>query len=97
MGRGPVSPLKDQWASSSRDRQFAASSTPDARKLKSPESDPPKRGYRVVPFCPFSFWAAFLKPNSRKRGILIIKGLLRNLVNWVLVQGLDLSYHHRDL
>ena len=33
-----------------------------------------------VPFYPFSFWVPLLKPNSRKKGTLIIKGLLGNLV-----------------
>ena len=37
-------------------------------------------GSPVVPFYPFSFWVPFLKPNSRKKGTLIIKGLLGNLV-----------------
>ena len=37
-------------------------------------------GSPVVPFDPFSFWVPFLKPNSRKKGTLIIKGLLGNLV-----------------
>ena len=30
--------------------------------------------------CPFSFWVDLLKPNSRKKGGLIINGLLGNLV-----------------
>ena len=33
----------------------------------------------VVPFYPFSFWVPLLKPKSRKKGTLIIKGLLGNL------------------
>ena len=37
-------------------------------------------GSPVVPFYPFSFWVPLLKPNSRKKGALIIKGLLGNLV-----------------
>ena len=37
-------------------------------------------GSPVVPFYPFSFWVPVLKPNSRKKGTLIIKGLLGNLV-----------------
>ena len=37
-------------------------------------------GAPVVPFYPFSFWVPLLKPNSRKKGTLIIKGLLGNLV-----------------
>ena len=37
-------------------------------------------GSPVVPFYPFSFWAPLLKPNRRKKGALIIKGLLGNLV-----------------
>ena len=37
-------------------------------------------GSPVVPFCPFSFWVPLLKPNSRKKGTLIIKGLLGNPV-----------------
>ena len=37
-------------------------------------------GAPVVPFYPFSFWVPLLKPNSRKKGSLIIKGLLGNLV-----------------
>ena len=36
-------------------------------------------GSPVVPFYPFSFWVPLLKPNSRKKGTLIIKGLLGNL------------------
>ena len=36
-------------------------------------------GSPVVPFYPFSFWAPLLKPNSRKKATLIIKGLLGNL------------------
>ena len=36
-------------------------------------------GSRVVPFCPFSFLVPLLKPNSRKKGTLIMKGLLGNL------------------
>ena len=36
-------------------------------------------GAPVVPFYPFSFWVPLLKPNSRKKGTLIIKGLLGNL------------------
>ena len=27
-----------------------------------------------MPFYPFSFWVPLLKPNSRKKGTLIIKG-----------------------
>ena len=37
-------------------------------------------GAPVVPFYPFSFWVPLLKPNSRKKGTLTIKGLLGNLV-----------------
>ena len=37
-------------------------------------------GSPVVPFYPFSFWAPLLKPNSRNKGTLIIKGLLGKLV-----------------
>ena len=40
----------------------------------------PVIGAPVVPFYPFSFWVPLLKPNSRKKGTLIIKGLLGNLV-----------------
>ena len=36
-------------------------------------------GSPVVPFYPFSFWAPLLKPSSRKKATLIIKGLLGNL------------------
>ena len=36
-------------------------------------------GSPVVPFYPFSFWVPLLKPNSRKKGALIVKGLLGNL------------------
>ena len=42
-------------------------------------------GSPVVPFYPFSFWVPFLKPNSRKKGTLIIKGLLGNLVVMVFM------------
>ena len=34
---------------------------------------------RQVPFCPFYFRVPLLKPTSRKKGTLIMKGLLRNL------------------
>ena len=37
-------------------------------------------GAPVVPFYPFSFWVPLLKPDSRKKGSLTIKGLLGNLV-----------------
>ena len=36
----------------------------------------------MVPFYPFSFWVPLLKPNSRKKGTLIFKGLLGNLVHY---------------
>ena len=39
----------------------------------------PLLGSPVVPFYPFSFWVPLLKPNSRKKGTLIIRGLLGNL------------------
>ena len=39
----------------------------------------PLPGAPVVPFYPFSFWVPLLKPNSTKKGTLIIKGLLGNL------------------
>ena len=45
-------------------------------------------GSPVVPFYPFSFWVPLLKPNSRKKGTLIIKGLLGNLV----MESRDLGY-----
>ena len=32
-----------------------------------------------MPFCPFYFKVSLLKPNGRKKGTLITKGLLRNL------------------
>ena len=38
-----------------------------------------KLGAPVVPFYPFSFGFPLLKPNSRKKGTLIIRGLLGNL------------------
>ena len=41
-------------------------------------------GAPVVPFYPFSFWVPLLKPNSRKKGTLTIKGPLR-ICFWVLV------------
>ena len=37
-------------------------------------------GSPVVPFCPFCLGVSLLKPNMRKKGTLIIKGLLGNLV-----------------
>ena len=37
-------------------------------------------GSPVVPFCPFCLGVSLLKPNIRKKGTLIIKGLLGNLV-----------------
>ena len=36
-------------------------------------------GTPEVPFCPFYFGVSFLKLNSRKKGTLIINGLLGNL------------------
>ena len=39
----------------------------------------PELGSPVVPFYPFSFWVPLLKPNSRKKDTLIVKGLLGNL------------------
>ena len=36
-------------------------------------------GSPVVPFYPFLWGGPLLKPNSRKKGTLIIKGLLGNL------------------
>ena len=48
----------------------------------------PQLGAPVVPFYPFSFWVPLLKPNSREKGTLIIKGLLGNLVsNWLAVDS----------
>ena len=38
-----------------------------------------KLGSPVVPFCPFYLGVSFLEPNIRKKGTLIIKGLLGNL------------------
>ena len=35
----------------------------------------------MVPFCPFWFWGPLLNTKSRKKGALIIKGLLENLVD----------------
>ena len=32
-----------------------------------------------MPFCPFYFGASLLKPNTRKKGTLVIFGSLRNL------------------
>ena len=34
----------------------------------------------MVPFCPFYFRVPLLKPNSKKKGTLIVMGLLGNLV-----------------
>ena len=34
-----------------------------------------------MPFCPFCFRVPLLKLNIRKKGTLIVKGLLRNLDN----------------
>ena len=41
----------------------------------------PKLGTPVVPFCPVYLGVSLLKLNSRKKGTLVIKGLLGNLVN----------------
>ena len=41
---------------------------------------PHNLGTPVVPFCPFYLGVSLLKPNSRKKGTLIIKGSLGNLV-----------------
>ena len=40
----------------------------------------------MVPFCPFYFRVPLLKPNSKKKGTLIVMGLLRKL-EWVLGYG----------
>ena len=40
----------------------------------------PMLGTTVVPFCPLYFGASLLRLNSRKKGTLIIYGLLGNLV-----------------
>ena len=40
---------------------------------------PGRLGFPVVPFCPFYLGVSLLKPNIRKKGTLIIKGLLGNL------------------
>ena len=42
-------------------------------------------GSPVVAFYPFSFWVPLLKPNSRKKGTLIIKGLQGNLDYYLIV------------
>ena len=34
----------------------------------------------MVPFCPFYFRVSLLKPNSKKKGTLIVMGPLRNPV-----------------
>ena len=36
---------------------------------------------RVVPICPFYLRVSLLKPEIRKKGTLIIEGLLGNLVS----------------
>ena len=41
----------------------------------------PEPGTPVVPFCPFHLGVSLLKLNSRKKGTLIINGLLGNLVS----------------
>ena len=51
-------------------------------------------GPGVVPFCPFYFRAPLLKPNSREKGTLIIKGLLRNQVS--CQQGLAKKAHGKN-
>ena len=35
-----------------------------------------------MPFCAFHVWVPFLKLNMKKKGTLIVKGLLRNLVDY---------------
>ena len=42
-------------------------------------------GTSVVPFCPFYLGVSLLKLNSRKKGTLVIKGLLGNPGNGQLV------------
>ena len=42
-------------------------------------------GTPVVPFCPFYLGVSLLKLNSRKKGTLIIKGLLGNLVMYCIL------------
>ena len=41
----------------------------------------------MVPFCPFYFSVPFLKPNGKKKGTLIVMGLLRNLVKVEAMEG----------
>ena len=44
-------------------------------------------GSPVVPFCPFWYGISLLKPNSRKKGALIIKGLLENQGEIAVIAG----------
>ena len=52
-------------------------------------------GSWVVPFCPFYFRVPFIKLNIRKKGTLIVKGLLRNL--GLEIQGSEGLGHVREL
>ena len=49
----------------------------------------PLLGTPVVPFCPFYLGVSLFKPNSRKKGTLIIKGFLGNLVWSARNEGMD--------
>ena len=60
-----------------------------AKRSERAASSEHELGSPVVPFYPFCFWVPLLRPNSRKKGTLIIKGLLGNLVKDDNRQGLE--------
>ena len=61
--------------------RFGALRTKEASETSWACSHTHKLGSPVVPFSPFCYGVSLLKPNSSKKGTLIIKGLLGNLVN----------------
>ena len=50
-------------------------------------------GSPVVPFSPFCYGVSLLKPNSSKKGTLIIKGLLGNLVVDYSISWYTIEYY----
>ena len=54
-------------------------------------------GTPVIPFCPFYFGVSSLKMKSRKRGTLIIHGLLGNLDLLLAAEASGSGLGHEDV
>ena len=65
------------YAAGSRPRSYASTLVAVVATLQRKAKT--RLGFWVVPFCPLLFRVPLLKPNNRKKGTLIVKGLLRNL------------------